>query len=147
MISPPSDSLSSGTETASSPSSNVELFQSTLVKVRDTMYFVTVFMKPAPGSSSTVWSGHRPRGIPPTDSASSGASAPCIPPTTPWMAMNRLPMIDSCSDWKPSDHLGIKIPRIVCRCLALYPRMNAEESGSQIRKMGRRWRCRSSDPV
>jgi hypothetical protein len=28
------------------------------------------------------------------------------------MAMNRLPMIDSCSDWKPSDHLGIKIPRI-----------------------------------
>jgi hypothetical protein len=31
---------------------------------------------------------------------------------TPSMAMNRLPMIDSCSDWKPSDHLGIKIPRI-----------------------------------
>ena len=60
VISPPSDSLSSGTESASSPSSNVELFQSTLVKVRDTMYFVTVFMKPAPGSSSTVWSG---RGI------------------------------------------------------------------------------------
>jgi hypothetical protein len=57
VISPPSDSLSSRTESASSPSSNVELFQSTLVKVRDTMYFVTVFMKPAPGSSSTVWSG------------------------------------------------------------------------------------------
>ena len=57
VISPPSDSLSSGTESASSPSSNVELFQSALVKVRDTMYFVTVFMKPAPGSSSTVWSG------------------------------------------------------------------------------------------
>ena len=57
VISPPSDSLSSCTESASSPSSNVELFQSTLVKVRDTIYFVTVFMKPAPGSSSTVWSG------------------------------------------------------------------------------------------
>jgi hypothetical protein len=28
------------------------------------------------------------------------------------MAMNRLPMIFSCSDWKPSDHLGIKISRI-----------------------------------
>ena len=57
VISPPSDSLSSRTESPSWPSSNVELFQSTLVKVRDTMYFVTVFMKPAPGSSSTVWSG------------------------------------------------------------------------------------------
>jgi hypothetical protein len=57
VISPPSDSLSSRTESPSWPSSNVELFQSTLVKVRDTMYFVTVFIKPAPGSSSTVWSG------------------------------------------------------------------------------------------
>jgi hypothetical protein len=57
VISPPSDSLSSRTESPSWPSSNVELFQSTLVKMRDTMYFVTVFMKPAPGSSSTVWSG------------------------------------------------------------------------------------------
>ena len=57
VISPPSDSLSSRTESASSPSRNVELFQSTLVKVRDTMYFVTVFMKPAPASSSTVWFG------------------------------------------------------------------------------------------
>jgi hypothetical protein len=28
-----------------------------LVKVRDTTYFFTLFMKPAPGSSSTVWSG------------------------------------------------------------------------------------------
>jgi hypothetical protein len=51
VISPPSDSLSSRTESPSSPSSNVESFQSTLVKMRDTMYFVTVFMKPAPGSS------------------------------------------------------------------------------------------------
>jgi hypothetical protein len=38
------------------------------------------------------------------------------------MAMNRLPMIDSCNDWKPSDHLGIKIPRIGRPPLALYPR-------------------------
>jgi hypothetical protein len=44
-----------------------------------------------------------------------------MPPTTPLMAMNRLPMIDSCSDWKPSDHLGIKIPRIGRPLLALYP--------------------------
>jgi hypothetical protein len=51
VISPPSDSLSSRTESPSSPSSNVESFQSTLVKMRDTMYFVTVFIKPAPGSS------------------------------------------------------------------------------------------------
>ena len=57
VISPPSDSLGSRTESASSPSRNVELFQSTLVKVRDTMYFVTVFMKPSPASSSTVWFG------------------------------------------------------------------------------------------
>jgi hypothetical protein len=66
-----------------------------------------------------------------------------MPPTTPSMAMNRLPMIDSCSDWKPSDHLGIKIPRIGRPLLALYPRMNAEESGSRIRKMG----CRLSVAV
>jgi hypothetical protein len=66
-----------------------------------------------------------------------------MPPTTPLMAMHRLPMIDSCSDWKPSDHLGIKIPRIGRPLLALYPRMNAEESGSRIRKMG----CRLSVPV
>ena len=36
VISPPSDSLSSRTESPSWPSSNVELFQSTLVKMRDT---------------------------------------------------------------------------------------------------------------
>ena len=57
MISPPCDSLSSRTGSASSPSSNVELFQSTLVKVRNTRYFVTMFIKPAPRSSSAVWSG------------------------------------------------------------------------------------------
>jgi hypothetical protein len=62
-----------------------------------------------------------------------------MPPTTPSMAMNRLPMILSCSDWKPSDHLGIKIGRIGLPLLGpLSPRMNAEESGSRIRKMGRR---------
>jgi hypothetical protein len=59
------------------------------------------------------------------------------------MAMNRLPMIDSRRDWKPSDHLGIKIPRIGRPLLARYPRMNAEESGSRIRKMG----CRLSVPI
>ena len=36
---------------------NVKLSQSTLVMVRDTMYSVTVFIKPAPGSSLTVWFG------------------------------------------------------------------------------------------
>ena len=64
VISPTSDSLSLRTESASSPSSNVELFQSTLVKVRDTMYFVTVFIKPAPGSSSDRMVRGRPRRIP-----------------------------------------------------------------------------------
>jgi hypothetical protein len=49
---------------------------------------------------------------PPTDPASGSASARCMPPTTPSMAMNRLPMIFSCGDRKPSDHLGIDIPRI-----------------------------------
>ncbi len=52
-------------------------------------------------------------------------------------------MIFSCSDWTPSDHLGIKLPRIGLPCLALYPRMNAEESGSRIRRMG----CRLPVPV
>ena len=59
------------------------------------------------------------------------------------MAINRLPMIDSCSDWKPSDHLGIKIPRIDLPLLGMYPQMNAEESGSRIPKMG----CRLSVPI
>jgi hypothetical protein len=59
------------------------------------------------------------------------------------MVMNRLLMIDSCSDWKPSDHLGIKIPRIGRPLLALYPRMNAEESSSRIPKNG----CRLPVPV
>jgi hypothetical protein len=67
-----------------------------------------------------------------------------MPPTTPSMAMNRLPMIDSCSDWKPSDHLGIKISRIGLPLLGpCIPRMNADESGSRIRKMG----CRLPVPV
>jgi hypothetical protein len=56
-----------------------------------------------------------------------------MPPTTPSMAVNRLPMIFSYSDRKPSDHLGIKIPRIG---LPLLGQMNAEASGSRIRKMG-----------
>lgn len=47
-------------------------------------------------------------------------------------------MIFSCSDSKPSDHLGIKIPRIGSPLLGSNPRMNAEESGSRIRSMGRR---------
>jgi hypothetical protein len=42
-----------------------------------------------------------------------------------------------------ADHLG----GLVGHCMALYPRMNAEESGSRIRKMGRRCRCRPPDPV
>ena len=60
-----------------------------------------------------------------------------MPPTTSSMAINRLPMIDSCSDWKPSDHLGIKIPRIGLPLFGLCIRMNAEEGGSRIRKMSR----------
>ena len=63
----------------------------------------------------------RSRRIPPIDPASGSASAPCMPPTTPSKAMNRLPMIFSCSDRKPSHHLGIKIPRVGLPCLALYP--------------------------
>jgi hypothetical protein len=47
-------------------------------------------------------------------------------------------MVFSCGDWKPGHHLGIKIPRIGLPLLGLYPRMNAEESGSRIPKMGRR---------
>ena len=38
MISPPPDSLSSRTESASAPSSNIELFRSTLVKVREAQH-------------------------------------------------------------------------------------------------------------
>jgi hypothetical protein len=68
-----------------------------------------------------------------------------MPPTTPPMAMNRLPMIDRCSDRKPIDHLGIKIPRIGLPLLGPVSQMNAEESGSRIRKTNRRCRCRSSD--
>jgi hypothetical protein len=37
-----------------------------------------------------------------------------MPSTTPSMAMNTLPMIFSCSDRKPIDHLGIKIRGLVC---------------------------------
>ena len=37
-------------------------------------------------------------------------------------------MIFSCSDRKPSDHLGIKIPRIGLPLFWVYPRMNAEET-------------------
>jgi hypothetical protein len=44
-----------------------------------------------------------------------------MPPATPSMAMNRLPMIFSCSDRKPSDHLGIKIPRIGVPLFWAYP--------------------------
>ena len=56
-------------------------------------------------------------------------------------------MIFSCSDRKPSHHLGIKIPRVGLPLLRRYPRMNAEASGSRIGKMGRRCRCRSTDLV
>ena len=47
-------------------------------------------------------------------------------------------MIFSCGDRKPSNHLGIDIPRIGLPLLGPYPRMNAEVNGSRIRKMGRR---------
>ena len=66
-----------------------------MVKVRDTMYFVTVFMKPAPGSSSTVWSGPGLGESLLLTQPAAAASARCMPHTTPSMAMNRLPMIDS----------------------------------------------------
>ena len=81
--------------------------------------------------------GARPRRIPPIDPASGSASAPCMLPTTPSKAMNRSPMIFSCGDRKPSHHLGIKIPRIGLPLFGLCIRMNAEEGGSRIRKMGR----------
>ena len=100
-------------------------------------------MKPATGIVLDRMVAARPRRIPPIDPASGSASARCMPPTTPSKAMNRLPMIDSCSDWKPSDHLGIKIPRIGRPVLALYPRMSTEESGSRIRRMS----CRLPVPV
>jgi hypothetical protein len=87
--------------------------------------------------------GARPRRIRSTDSASSSAFAPCMPSTTSSMAMNTLPMIFSCSDRKPIDHLGIKIPRIGLPLLGSVSQMNAEESGSRIRKMG----CRLPVPV
>jgi hypothetical protein len=70
--------------------------------------------------------GARPRRIPPTDS-------------------NTLPMIFSCSDRKPIDHLGIKIPRIGLPCLTLYPQMNAEESRSRFARWVRR--CRAGPPT
>jgi hypothetical protein len=54
-----------------------------------------------------------------------------MPPTTPSMADEQIVMIDSCSDWKPSDHLGINIPQIGLPLLGPVSRMNAEESGSQ----------------
>ena len=57
------------------------------------MYFVTVFINPLPGSSSTVWSG--PGLGESLLLTGSSASARCMPPTTPSMAVNRLPMIDS----------------------------------------------------
>jgi hypothetical protein len=119
VISPPSDSLSSGTESASSPSSSVELFQSTLVKVRDTRYFVTVFIKPTPGSSSTVWSGPglgesllltRPAAARPRLHAAHDTVD----------GHEQIVMIFSCGDGKPSDHLGIKIPRIGLPLLAKW---------------------------
>jgi hypothetical protein len=57
-------------------------------------------------------------------------------------------MIFSCGDRKPSDHLGTKIPRIGLPCLALYPRMNAEERAA---RGFARWvagcQCRSPDLV
>ena len=55
----------------------------------------------------------------------------------PWKVSEKVAVVESCSDWKPSDHLGIKIPRIGLPLFGLCIRMNAEESGSRIRKMGR----------
>jgi hypothetical protein len=55
-----------------------------LVKVRDTMYFVTVFIKPAPGSSSTVWSGPG-LGESLLLTRPAAASARCMRHTTPSM--------------------------------------------------------------
>src|SRR5215213_2821479 len=76
------DSLSSRTESATSPSSKVELFQSTWLKVRDTTYFFTLFMKSAPGSSSLVRPGQACANPSYVTRPSSSASAFCIPPMT-----------------------------------------------------------------
>jgi hypothetical protein len=96
------------------------------------------------------WVISRPRRIPPTDPASSGASASCMPAHDAVSGYEQIVMIFSCSDRKPSDHLRIKIPRIGVPPFWAYPRMNAEESGSRIRMMGPvaprgRCRCRSPD--
>lgn len=74
-------------------------------------------------------------------------SPAAVAPVVISRAMNRFVMVFSCGDWKPGHHLGIKIPRIGLPLLGLYPRMNAEESGSRIPKMGRRCQCRSTDLV
>ena len=84
------------------------------------MYFVTVFINPLPGSSWTVWSGQvsanpllltgerqRVRAVHAAYDAVDGHE--------------QIVMIFSCSDRKPSHHLGIKIPRVGLPCLALYP--------------------------
>ena len=41
-------------------------------------------------------------------------------------------MIFSCSDWKLSDHLGVKIPRIGLPPLGSVSPMNVEASGSRL---------------
>ena len=56
----------------------------------------------------------------------------------PLEVSKQVAVVESCSDWKPSDHLGIKIPRIGLPLLGPVSPMNAEESGSRIHKMGRR---------
>jgi len=76
--------------------------------------------RPAPGSSWTVWSGQvsanpllltgerqRVRAVHAAYDAVEGHE--------------QIVMIFSCSDRKPSHHLGIKIPRVGLPCLALYP--------------------------
>jgi len=110
------------------------------------MYFVTVFIKPAPGSSSTVWSGPG-LGESLLLTRPAAASARCMPPTTPSMAMNRLPMIDSLEYWKPSDHLGIKIARIGLPLLGPVSPDERRRERLAIHEMNRRCRCRSPDLV
>ena len=92
--------------------------------------------------------GARPRRIPPIDPASGSASAPCMLPTTPSKAMNRLPMIFSCGDRKPGHHLGIKIPRIGLPLFGLCipdERRRGRLADPQDESLA--GRCRSSDLV
>jgi hypothetical protein len=55
-------------------------------------------------------------------------------------------MIFSCSDWKPSDHLGIKILRIGLPCLALIPGCTPKRAARGFTGWVAGCRCRSPDP-